>query len=82
MILGYVFRNKTSFIVVSDKATTLVIYLLLFLLGIGVGLNETIISNMGTIGFQAITITFGAMLGSLILAYITYKLFFVEKNEK
>ncbi|SFS49093.1 LysO family transporter [Lutibacter maritimus] len=81
-ILGYVLRNKTKFIQFSNKATTLIIYLLLFLLGIGVGLNETIISNMDTIGLQAILITFGAVLGSLIFAYITYKLFFIQKNEK
>ncbi|WP_299522126.1 LysO family transporter [uncultured Lutibacter sp.] len=82
LILGYVLRNKTKFILFSNKATTLIIYMLLFLLGIGVGLNKTIISNIANIGFQAILITFGAILGSLILAYITYKLFFIQKNEK
>lgn len=81
-ILGYVFRNKTKFILFSNKATTLIIYMLLFLLGISVGLNKTIVYNLANIGLQAILITFGAMLGSLILAYITYKLFFIEKNEK
>ena len=82
LILGYVLRNKTKFILFSNKATTLIIYMLLFLLGIGVGLNKTIVSNIANIGFQAILITFGATLGSLILAYITYKLFFIQKNEK
>ena len=81
-IIGYVLRNKTKFILFSNKATTLIIYMLLFLLGIGVGLNKTIVSNMANIGLQAIIITFGAVLGSLILAYITYKLFFIQKNEK
>ena len=81
-ILGYVLRNKSKFILFSNKATTLIIYLLLFLLGIGVGLNKTIVSNMAKIGLQAILITFGAVLGSLILAYITYTLFFIQKNEK
>jgi uncharacterized membrane protein YbjE (DUF340 family) len=81
-IIGYVFRNKTKFILFSNKATTLIIYVLLFLLGIGVGLNKTIVSNMANIGYQSIIITFGAVLGSLIFAYITYKLFFIQKNEK
>jgi len=81
-VLGYVLRNKNKFIQFSNKATTLIIYALLFLLGIGVGLNKTIVSNMTTIGLQAILITFGAVLGSLIFAYITYKLFFIQKNEK
>jgi len=82
LIIGYVLRTKTKFILFSNKATTLIIYMLLFLLGIGVGLNKTIVSNMANIGLQAILITFGAVLGSLILAYITYKLFFIQKNEK
>jgi len=81
-ILGYVLRNKSKFILFSNKATTLIIYLLLFLLGIGVGLNKTIVSNMAKIGLQAILITFGAVFGSLILAYLTYTLFFIQKNEK
>ncbi|MFB9272813.1 MULTISPECIES: LysO family transporter [Flavobacteriaceae] len=79
-ILGYVLKNETKFILFSNKATTLIIYMLLFLLGIGVGLNKTIVSNMANIGLQAILITFGAVLGSLILAYITYKLFFIQKK--
>lgn len=82
LILGYVLRSKTKFILFSNQATTLIIYMLLFLLGIGVGLNKTIVSNMANIGLQAILLTFGAVLGSLILAYITYKLFFIQKNEK
>ncbi|MEX1382945.1 LysO family transporter [Lutibacter sp.] len=82
LIIGYVLRNKIKFILISNKATTLIIYMLLFLLGIGVGLNKTIVSNMTNIGLQAILITFGAVLGSLIFAYITYKLFFIQKNEK
>lgn len=81
-IFGYILRNKSTFILFSNKATTLIIYILLFFLGIGVGLNKTIVSNMVNIGLKAIIITFGALLGSLILAYITYKLFFIPKNEK
>lgn len=81
-ILGYVLRNKTKFIQFSNKATTLIIYMLLFLLGIGVGLNKTIVSNIANIGLQAVLITFGAVLGSLIFSYITYKLFFIPKHEK
>jgi uncharacterized membrane protein YbjE (DUF340 family) len=76
IILGYFISEKKSLIKISDKLTTICIYLLLFLLGIGVGLNDKIIANIGTIGLQAIIITAGALLGSLILAYFTYKIFF------
>ena len=82
MISGYFLRNKPKIIQISEKATSVVIYLLLFLLGVGVGLNKIIVSNMGTIGLQALFITLGAMFGSLLLAHFTYKLFFIPKNEK
>ncbi len=74
--VGFLIHNKTGLVNISNKLTSWAIYLLLFLLGVGVGLNDKIINNIHIIGFQAITITIGALLGSLICAYITYKLFF------
>ncbi len=81
IILGYFIHNKTALIKISDKLTSWSIYLLLFLLGIQVGLNDKIINNIHTIGIQATVITIGSLLGSLIFAYITYKLFFIDKNK-
>ena len=52
------------------------------MLGIGVGLNKQVVSNIDTIGWQATAITIGAIAGSLIFALLTYKLFFTSKNEK
>ena len=82
MVLGYFLRNRSKFIHISNKLGIIIIYLLLFVLGISVGLNETIISKIDTIGLKALIITIGALMGSLIFAYITYKLFFVPKHEK
>ncbi|PID95661.1 MAG: DUF340 domain-containing protein [Bacteroidetes bacterium] len=81
IILGFFIHHKTTLIKLNDKLTSWTIYLLLFLLGIQVGLNDKIINNIHTIGFQATVITIGALLGSLIFAYITYKLFFIDKNK-
>jgi len=77
--LGFFVGKFPKIIKGVDKMTTWSIYLLLFLLGIGVGLNEKIINNLHTIGLQALILTVGAVLGSLIFAYITYKLFFKNK---
>ncbi|MCY1635188.1 LysO family transporter [Marinifilum sp. D737] len=77
--LGFFVGKFPKVIKGVDKMTTWSIYLLLFLLGIGVGLNEKIINNLHTIGLQALILTIGAILGSLIFAYITYKLFFKSK---
>lgn len=52
------------------------IYLLLLLLGIGVGMNKEIIQNLYSIGFQALIITIGAIVGSILICWIIYKTIF------
>ncbi len=78
--LGFFISKNENFIKINDKLVTWAIYLLLFLLGIDVGTNKDIINNIHTIGLQAIVITIGAILGSLVCAYIVYKLFFKNKQ--
>ncbi len=78
--IGFFISKKENLIKINDKLVTWAIYLLLFILGIDVGTNKDIINNIHTIGLQAIIITMGALLGSLICAYIVYKLFFKDKQ--
>lgn len=82
MICGYLLKEKKKILRVSEKMTTAIIFVLLFILGIGVGLNEKVISGIDIIGWQAMAITLGSIFGSVILSFITYKLFFTSKNEK
>lgn len=79
IIIGYFVSNNKKIIRLADRLTGYTIFLLLFLLGIGVGVNQKVINNLATLGFQALILSFGAILGSLICAYITYKLFFKTK---
>lgn len=76
IILGYFFRSKRRFAAINDKFITYAIYLLLLLLGISIGANKTIVANLPILGVKALTITIGAMLGSITLALVTYNLFF------
>ena len=58
MLLGFLLRNKRlSWI---HKIITLLIWVLLFLLGIDVGGNETIIKGLHTLGLEALIITGGS----------------------
>ncbi len=77
--VGFLISKRENLIKINDKLVRWAIYLLLFLLGIGVGTNKDIINNIHTIGLQAILITIAALLGSLICAYIVYRLFFKSK---
>lgn len=59
-------RNNLSGI---GKVITGLIWLLLFLLGVDVGGNKTIIQGLHTLGLEALLLTIGGILGSVILAW-------------
>ncbi len=80
MLIGILFRDNKKVITINEKFTTWAIYILLFLLGISIGTNKTILANLENIGLQAIVITIGALTGSLITALICYNLLFKKKE--
>ena len=80
IVLGYFLRSRRRLAAVNDRFITYAIYLLLLLLGISIGANKTIVANLPILGVKALIITAGAVLGSIILALITYNLFFKEKK--
>jgi len=82
IIAGILIHRKPNLIKINDKLISLAIYLLLLLLGISVGLNKTIVQNIGTLGLQAIIITFGAVLGSVVVSWLVFPLFFSSKASK
>ena len=71
ILTGYLFR-KLSFNWISGLITVL-IWILLFVLGIEVGSNESIISNLGTLGLEALLLATAATLGSVFLASLLWK---------
>lgn len=59
-----------------QNGITVAILLLLFLLGMSVGHNRQIMDNLCTIGFEAGLITLGAVGGSVVCAWLVYRLYF------
>ncbi len=82
ILVGRLFREKDTTRKNVDRAVTWSVYLLLFLLGISVGINNDIINNFSRIGYKALWLTLGAVFGSLILAKLVYNLFFKSFNHK
>lgn len=66
MLLGYLLRSKR--LTWIHKVITLLIWLLLFLLGIDVGGNEAIVKGLHAIGLEALIITAAAVTGSTLAA--------------
>lgn len=76
VLTGFLLRNRSLGFI--QPLITLLIWALLFLLGVEVGSNPRIINGLDTLGLEAIVMTaFGGM-GSIILAWWLYK--WIEKG--
>ena len=82
MVIGYLLRQKQAIFAVIDRVVMGIIFLLLFVLGISVGLNETVVSSIHIIGVKAVVLTLGAVAGSVSCCWIAWKLFFTESFSK
>jgi uncharacterized membrane protein YbjE (DUF340 family) len=82
ILTGFAINKYPLAIKVNDKLISWAIYVLLFLLGISVGLNKTILQNLDKIGVQALIITVGAISGSVLALWILYRVLFREDSEK
>ncbi len=70
-------KHRLGFI---QPAITLLIWVLLFLLGMEVGGNEAIVRGLHTIGLEALVLTLGGTLGSVLAAKALWQT--VERKEK
>jgi uncharacterized membrane protein YbjE (DUF340 family) len=78
VVAGYIFRNKKMGNI--SKIITVIIWVLLFLLGVEVGTNPEIIAGLGTIGVEALIITIAAVLGSAIMSLLLWR--YIKKSKK
>ena len=78
IILGYLLRNKT-FTRHTGRSISLTIFIMLFIMGLNIGSNEELISNLGKFGWQAAVISVSATCGSIFASWIILRLFFSEK---
>ncbi len=81
VLIGTQIRSSKAPVLFS-KMLNVIIYILLLVMGIVVGGNETIVNNLSTIGLRAFIITVGAVLGSMIFALIIYRYMFKNKSER
>ena len=71
MLAGYVLRRKR--LAMIQPAITVLIWALLYLLGVEVGGNEAIINSLHTLGMEAAVMTIGGTLGSVTAALLLWK---------
>lgn len=79
--LGYLFR-RVELLQKLGTPISYTILLLLFLLGISVGANDSIVKNLTTLGSQAFLLALAGTVGSMLAAWVVYYLFFQERRSK
>ena len=82
IVLGLFIQKRKQLIKINDKLMTWSIFVLLFLLGISVGVNDTIVYNLDTIGLKAFAITIGAIVGSVVVAWVILPVLFPHVHIK
>jgi len=76
IVLGVLVRRQGELLGAADRLSMGAVYLLVFLLGISAGASEEITRHLGRIGFQALVISLAAMIGSGVVSYAVYVVWF------
>ena len=75
-IVGVALRRHEALVRHAERASSWSILLLLFVLGLSVGTNETVLSRFSTVGLSGILLALGATFGSVLATLPLYLKFF------
>ena len=64
-------RHKKDIFAFIEQLLNVVIYVLVFIMGLRMGSNEEVISNLGTIGVQSVIVTIFVIGGSMLAVFLT-----------
>ena len=71
ILCGYLLRKRQ--VAHIQQIIMVLIWALLFLLGLNIGSNKELVSHIGTLGMEALTIAIAATLGSLVAAWFLWR---------
>ena len=71
MAVGFLLRKRRLRVV--PHAVTVLIWLLLFLLGIEVGSNPQVVNGITSLGFEAVWLSIAGMAGTLVFSWLLWK---------
>jgi len=72
ILMGFLLKKEDRFVLWTDRITTVAIYLLLFLLGVSVGIDHEIMNNIFMYGYRSLVLCLGAIAGSVVCSYFVY----------
>lgn len=73
---GFFLKDKEKVLLGFEKISSITIYVLLFLMGLAVGTNTTVLKSFPKVGGIALVLTFGALAGSVAFTFIIDRIFF------
>ena len=79
VVFGYVFRNVRH-IKVVEKTEHYTVLVLLFVFGISIGSNHSLLRSIGYFGWQAVVIAVLGMIGSFGAGYLFNR--FINKKDR
>jgi uncharacterized membrane protein YbjE (DUF340 family) len=76
LLLGFLLRFRLPLLTVVDRLAGWAVLWLIFLLGVSVGANEIVLANLDRLGVQALVLSSGALIGSVVICRLVTTLFF------
>jgi NhaP-type Na+/H+ or K+/H+ antiporter len=76
IMLAHFLRSNKAVPDVAGKATTWSVCLLVFFLGVSIGGNATVMHALGTLGIQALVLSTGGVVGSVLVSTLVSRWFF------
>ena len=77
--IGFALRSRRRLADLSGRLTSATVCLLLFVLGLSIGVNDALVGNLGTLGLEALALVAGAVGGSIAVVYLIYRRFYRER---
>ena len=82
ILLGFLLRRSSRLPILAGRSATVAVYLLLLLLGLSVGSNQSIMSRLGDLGWQALLLSLTATAGSVLILAIVAHFFLPSLDAK
>lgn len=80
--IGFMLRRYLAFRKVANRIVSLSVFLILFLLGAGLGANRDLMAQLSKMSYAAVIISVGAFVGSMLAMVLLYQVFFAGKMAK
>ncbi len=72
MLGGRLLASRRRVLTLAGKGATWSLYLLIFLLGVSVGSDRTVMGALGRLGLEALVLCLGGILGSVLTSAVVH----------